>query len=275
MRFASALQGDRRLLVRVDGDLATPLQGPVELGRDTPLSWLATAAAADDPIPLSDLRLRPVVPNPAKVVCVGLNYVAHIEETHRLQSDYPVLFTKFASTLAGPYDELALPPESEAIDFEGELTIVIGAPVRRASRQNALEAVAGFTVANDLSMRDYQYKTHQWLQGKAWDATTPVGPALVTLDEAGDGSRLTLRTTLNGEVVQESCTDLMIFDVATLIATITEFTSLEPGDLILTGTPSGVGYRREPKVLLSDGDLLVTEIEGIGRLQNRCVAEGI
>jgi acylpyruvate hydrolase len=275
MRFASAAAGDRRLLVRIDGDHATPLDGPVELGRDTPLSWLSSAAAAGDPIPLSELRLRPVVPNPSKVICVGLNYVAHIEETQRQESDYPVLFTKFASTLTGAHDDIKLPPEPEAIDFEGELTIVIGEPVRRASRENALEAVAGFTVANDLSMRDYQYKTHQWLQGKAWDATTPVGPELVTLDEAGDGSGLTLRTTLNGEVVQESSTDLMIFDVATLIATITEFTSLQPGDLILTGTPSGVGYRREPKLLLADGDSLVTEVEGVGRLENRCVVEAV
>jgi acylpyruvate hydrolase len=279
MRLASALHGDRPLIVRVDGDRATPLAGgregagPAELGRDTPISWLRSAQAAGDPIPLADLRLRPVVPNPAKVFCVGLNYVAHIEETQRQESDYPVLFTKFASTLTGPYDEISLPPEPEAIDFEGELTIVIGEPVRRATMENALDAVAGFTVANDVSMRDYQYKTHQWVQGKAWDATTPVGPALVTVDEAGDGSGLTLRTTLNGEVVQESSTDLMIFDVATLVVTISQFASLAPGDLILTGTPSGVGYRREPKLLLGDGDVLVTEVDGIGRLENRFVSE--
>jgi acylpyruvate hydrolase len=273
MRFASALNGDRPLIVRVDGDQATPLAGATELGRDTPISWLRSAQAAGDPIALADLRLRALVPNPAKVFCVGLNYVAHIEETQRQESDYPVLFTKFASTLTGPYDEITVPPEPEAIDFEGELTIVIGEPVRRATRANALDAVAGFTVANDVSMRDYQYKTHQWVQGKAWDATTPVGPVLVTVDEAGDGSGLTLRTTLNGEVVQESSTDLMIFDVATLIATISQFASLAPGDLILTGTPSGVGYRREPKLLLGDGDLLVTEVDGIGRLENRFVSE--
>jgi acylpyruvate hydrolase len=273
MRLASALHGDRPLIVAVDGDRATPLQGPTELGRDTSSSWLRSAQPAGDPIALADLRLRAVVPNPGKVFCVGLNYVAHIEETQRQESDYPVLFTKFASTLTGPYDEIQVPPEPEAVDFEGELTIVIGEPVRRATKENALDAVAGFTVANDVSMRDYQYKTHQWVQGKAWDATTPVGPELVTVDEAGDGSGLTLRTTLNGEVVQESSTDLMIFDVATLVVTISQFASLAPGDLILTGTPSGVGYRREPKLLLSDGDLLVTEVEGIGRLENRFVSE--
>ena len=273
MRFASAVHGDRPLLVRVEDDLATPLAGPTELGRDTPLSWLRSAPDAGDPIPLAELRLRPVVPNPAKVLCVGLNYAAHIEETERLQSDYPVLFVKFASTLTGPYDEIPVPPESEAIDYEGELTIVIGEPVRRASREHALDAVAGFTVANDVSMRDYQYKTTQWLQGKAWDRSTPVGPELVTVDEAGDGSGLTLRTTVNGEVVQESSTDLMIFDVPTLVATISEFASLAPGDLILTGTPSGVGYPREPPLLLGDGDVVVTEVDGIGRLENRFVSE--
>jgi acylpyruvate hydrolase len=122
-------------------------------------------------------------------------------------------------------------------------------------------------------MRDYQYKTHQWMQGKAWDAVTPLGPELVTLDEAGDGTGLTLRTTLNGDVVQESSTDLMIFDIPTLIATISEFTTLEPGDVILTGTPSGVGFRREPPLLLSDGDVLITEVDGVGRLENRMVSE--
>jgi acylpyruvate hydrolase len=273
MRFASALHGDRPLLVRVQDGLATPLAGPTELGRDTPLSWLRSAPAAGDPIALDELRLRPVVPHPAKVFCVGLNYVAHIEETQRQESDYPVLFVKFASTLTGPRDDIAVPPEPDAIDYEGELTIVIGEPVRRATRDNALDAVAGFTVANDVSMRDYQYKTHQWVQGKAWDRSTPVGPELVTVDEAGDGSGLTLRTTLNGEVVQESSTDLMIFDVRTLVTTISQFASLEPGDLILTGTPSGVGYRRDPQLLLDDGDVVITEVDGIGRLQNRFVSE--
>jgi acylpyruvate hydrolase len=273
MRFASVLHDDRPLLVRVDGDTATPIAGATELGRDTPLSWLRAAQPAGDPLTLADLRLRPLVPNPGKVFCVGLNYVAHIEETQRQESDYPVLFTKFASSLTGPYDEIPVPPEPEAIDYEGELTIVIGEPVRRATRENALDAVAGFTVANDVSMRDYQYKTHQWVQGKAWDRSTPVGPVLVTTDEAGDGSGLMLRTTVNDRVVQESSTDLMIFDVRTLIATISEFTSLAPGDLILTGTPSGVGYRRDPQLLLGDGDVVVTEVEGIGRLENRFVTE--
>ena len=273
MRFASVSHQGSPLLVRVDGAHATPIAGATELGRDTTSEWLAAAQPAGDPIPVSALRFRPVVPKPSKVICVGLNYVAHIQETQREESDYPVLFGKFASSLTGAYDDLALPPECDSVDYEGELTIVIGTHGRRVARERALEHVAGFTVANDISMRAYQYKSHQWMQGKAWDALTPVGPELVTTDEVGDGTGLLLRTTLNGEVVQESSTDLMIFDVPTLIATIAEFAALEPGDLILTGTPSGVGARREPPLFLKDGDALVTEVEGVGRMENQIVSE--
>ncbi len=148
---------------------------------------------------------------------------------------------------------------------------MIGASARGVSPEDALNHVAGVTVANDISMRDYQNKTHQWLQGKAWEATTPVGPALVTLDEVGDLGALTLRTTVNGQVVQEASTGLMIFDVPTLISVISEFTTLEPGDLILTGTPSGVGMRRDPPLLLTPGDVVVVEVDGVGRIQNTCV----
>ena len=182
-----------------------------------------------------------------------------------------MLFTKFASTLAAPGAPIPLPPESDAIDYEGELLVVIGERGRRIPRERALDHVAGYAVANDVSMRDYQYKTHQWLQGKAWDATTPVGPDLVTLDEVPEPT--TLRTFVNGEKVQEASTELMIFDVATLVSVVSEFATIEPGDLILTGTPGGVGYRREPQLLLKDGDVVVIEIDGVGRLENRCVAE--
>jgi acylpyruvate hydrolase len=182
-----------------------------------------------------------------------------------------VLFTKFANSLTGPFDQIPCPPESTAIDYEGELTVVIGEPARRVSREDALSYVAGITIANDVSMRDFQNKSHQWLQGKAWEACTPVGPALVTLDEIGDLSALTLRTTLNGQVVQEASTSLMIFDVPTLVSTISQFTTLQPGDLILTGTPSGVGMSREPPLLLSPGDVVAVELDGVGRIQSTCV----
>lgn len=272
MRFASVWHEGTPLAVAIEGEQAIPLRGIPELGAQTPLSVLRDPTL--DPqssIPVSQLRRRAVVPRPAKVICVGLNYAAHIEETRRERSDYPVLFTKFASTLTGPNDPIPLPPESSAIDYEGELVVVIGERGRRVPRERALDYVAGYAVANDVSMRDYQNKTHQWLPGKAWDASTPVGPDLVTLDELTEP--LTLRTFVSGAQVQEASTDLLIFDVATLLSTISEFATIEPGDLILTGTPGGVGYRRDPKLLLTDGDVVVVEVEGVGRLENACVAD--
>jgi acylpyruvate hydrolase len=275
MRFASALIDGQPAAVMLDGDRAIPLRGVSELGRDTPSSLLRDPPLdRDRAVDAATLRLRALVPSPSKVICIGLNYLAHIEETGRTESDYPVLFTKFASSLTGPYDDVPRPPESTAVDYEGELVVVIGAPARRVSPEDALGAVAGYALANDITMRDYQYKTHQWLQGKAWDAATPVGPWLVTPDEVGDVHQLVLRTTVNGEVVQESSTELMIFDVATLVSTISEFAALAPGDLILTGTPSGVGFRREPPLLLGDGDVVEVEVDGIGRLRNRIVSKG-
>jgi acylpyruvate hydrolase len=274
VRIASVQHQGVPLAVAIDGDQAVPLRGVTELGPGTSLSDLR-AAELDraGALPLDALRFRPVVPRPGKVVCVGLNYRAHIEETGRDESDYPVLFTKFSTTLTGPFDPIPLPPESDAVDYEGELVVVIGERVRRVPRDRAISAVAGYCVANDVSMRDYQYRTHQWLQGKAWDASTPVGPALVTADEVPDPGALTLRTILNGETVQESSTELLIFDIPTLISTISEFATLEPGDLILTGTPSGVGARRDPPRLLKDGDVVTVEVDGIGRIENRFVAE--
>jgi acylpyruvate hydrolase len=273
MRFASVIHDGQPLAVAIDGDRATPLSGITELGRDTPAARLREPPLADGSLPLGELTFRSVVPHPGKVFCIGLNYLAHIQETQRDESDYPVLFTKFASSLTGPYDPVPLPPESQAVDYEGELAVVIGETTRRVERERALDAVAGYTVANDVTMRDYQYKTHQWVQGKAWDASTPVGPWMVSADELGDPRGLTLRTTVNGDVVQEASTDLMIFDIATLVSAISEFTTLSPGDLILTGTPSGVGFRRDPQLLLGDGDVVAVEIDRIGRIENRFVSE--
>lgn len=272
MRFASVLHDGTPLAVLIEGEQAIPLHGIAELGVATPLSLLHNPPLdREAAIPVSGLRRRPVVPRPGKVICVGHNYAAHVEETQRERPDYPVLFAKFPTTLTGPYDDIPLPRESKAIDYEGELVLVIGEHGRRVPCERALEHVAGYAVANDVSMRDYQYRTHQFLQGKAWDASTPVGPDLVTLDEITEP--LTLQTFVNGERTQDTSTDLMIFDVATLVSAVSEFAALEPGDLILTGTPGGVGYRREPKLLLNDGDVVVVEVDQVGRIENRCVAD--
>jgi len=273
VRFASCLLGDRRLAGLVEDDAVRPLRDVVELGRDTPSEVLADPPVTDERVPLAEVRLLPVVPHPGKIVCVGLNYRAHAEEGGYDVPDYPALFTKFAETLVAAGDPILLPPESAAVDFEAELAFVMGHPVRRASGALALEAVAGYTVANDISMRDYQYRTAQWLPGKNWAASTPLGPFLVTRDEVGDPHQLHISLELNGERMQSANTSQFIFDVPTLVATISEFVPLAPGDVVLTGTPSGVGYRRDPKVLLGDGDRVTVEIERVGKLENRVSAE--
>jgi acylpyruvate hydrolase len=273
VRFASCSLGDRRFAGLVDGDAVRPLRDIVELGADTPAELLADPPLTAERLPLADVDLRPVVPRPGKVVCMGLNYRAHVDEGVYEAPDYPVLFSKFADTLVAAGGPIVLPPESSAVDYEAELAFVIGRRVRRVSGAAALDAVAGYTVANDVTMRDYQYRTHQWLPGKNWASSTPLGPFLVTPDEVGDPHALDISLELNGERMQSGNTRQLIFDIPAMIAAISEFVPLAPGDVVLTGTPSGVGYRREPKVLLRDGDRVVIEIERVGRLENRVVAE--
>jgi acylpyruvate hydrolase len=273
MRFASCLLGGRRFAGLVEDDVVRALRDVVELGRDTPSEVLADPPLTDERVPLAEVKLLPVVPSPGKIVCVGLNYGAHADEGGYDVPDYPALFTKFAETLVAAGDPILLPPESSAVDYEAELAFVVGRPVRRATGASALEAVAGYTLGNDISMRDYQYKTAQWLPGKNWAASTPLGPFLVTPDEVGDPHQLDISLELNGERMQSANTSQLIFDVPTLVATISEFVPLAPGDVVLTGTPSGVGYRRDPKVLLHDGDRVVVEIERVGRLENPVAAE--
>ena len=272
MRYVTFVHAGERRIGRIEGDLVRPLAGPPEIGRDTPVDVLAALVPAGEPVARDAVRLLPLVPNPNKIFCVGLNYHAHVGETGRDLPTYPVLFTKFAGSLIGPADDITLPPESRQVDYEAELVVVIGRAGRRITGEDALDHVLGYTVANDVTMRDYQYKTHQWLQGKAWDRSTPLGPELVTPDEA-DVSAAPVRTVLNGETMQSSDTSKLIFDIPTLVATVSEFTEVLPGDLILTGTPGGVGYRREPQVFLRDGDEVVVEVGGIGRLVNRVRAE--
>jgi acylpyruvate hydrolase len=273
VRFGSFLQSGRRFAGLVEGDEVRPLRDVAELGRDTPSELLADPPLSDERLPLADVTPLPAVPHPGKVVCVGLNYREHAQEGGYDVPDYPALFSKFTETLVAAGDPIVLPPESSAVDFEAELAFVIGRPARRVSGAAALDAVAGYTAANDISMRDYQYKTPQWLPGKNWAASTPLGPFLVTPDEVGDPHALDISLELNGERMQSANTSMFIFDVPTLVATISEFVPLGPGDVVLTGTPSGVGYRRDPKVLLKDGDRVVTEIARVGRLENPVVAE--
>jgi len=235
-------------------------------------------AAARLPIPPPrstgpERTLRPVR-GPAKIVCVGQNYRAHAAEMGGAVTAEPLLFGKFASTLIGPGDAIVLPPEATHVDAEAELAVVVGKTVRRISRERALDAVAGYVCANDVSARNIQYGESQWLRGKGFDTFCPVGPDdPVPVSQLGDGSGLRVLQRLNGEVLQDGNTRDLIFDVPFLVAFASNVFTLEPGDLILTGTPPGVGWAREPRVSLRAADVVEVEVEGIGVLSNPVVAE--
>jgi len=238
--------------------------------------WRETVAAAVEAhaanagaavVPAADAELAAAVPAPGKVVCCGLNYADHILEMGRELPEYPTLFAKFADTLTGPQDALVV-EGSERVDWEAELAVVVGRELRNATEEEAAAAIAGYTVANDVSMRDWQQRTLQWLQGKAFDASTPVGPVVVTADEFGPAPTFEVRGYVNGELVQRGDTATLVYGPARLLSYISSFTTLRPGDLVLTGTPGGVGMGMNPPRFLADGDVLATEIDGIGRLEN-------
>ncbi len=207
------------------------------------------------------------LPAPGKVICCGLNYADHIKETGRDLPAYPTLFPKHADTLLGPYEQIELPDQVQA-DWEAELAVVVGAPLRSADADTARTAIAGYTVANDISLRDWQYRTAEWFQGKAWDRSTPIGPVVVTPDEIDPFDGVEVICRVNGEQTQRDNTRTLVFDAAGLLAYISAFTTLRPGDLVLTGTPGGVGVARTPQRFLRDGDVVETEIPGIGSLRN-------
>ncbi len=210
----------------------------------------------------------PVLPNPSKILCVGLNYEDHRVETGRKKADYPTLFTRFADTLTGHNTPMLLPASSSAFDYEGELAVIIGKPGFHLSEENALDIVAGYSVFNDGSLRDWQRHTAQFTPGKNFPSTAGFGPHLVTPDEAGPLAGKSLQTHLNGQLVQSAHLGDMIFSIPQIIAYITAFTPLSPGDVIATGTPGGVGFTREPPLFLKAGDTVTVTIESIGTLTN-------
>ena len=211
------------------------------------------------------------IPRPGKIVCVGLNYRDHAEEQGAALPEAPLLFAKFTTSLIGPGDPIVIPPIVTKCDYEAELGVVLGATVRQVSRENALEAVAGYVVANDVSARDLQFGDGQWTRGKSPDTFCPVGP-LVPAADVRDPHSLPIRAILNGEVVQDSTTANLVFGVDEVISYASQTATLEAGDLILTGTPAGVGIFRKPPRLLQPGDEITIEIDGIGSLTNPVVA---
>lgn len=271
MKLATVRVPDgRTTAVRVETDRLVDL-GVSDVGallaRD---DWRAIAEADGPTIEVTDEDFVPVVPKPGKIVCVGLNYLDHITELGMEVPKYPTLFTKFAESLIGARDNIAMPPESAAIDWEAELVVVVGKSIRRANPEDASAAIAGFTVMNDVSARDWQSRTDEWLQGKTFESTSPLGPVMVTPDELPGGVRPTLaiRTEVSGEKMQESNTSELAFDPVTLVQYISTIVTLNPGDLIATGTPGGVGAGQNPPRYLAENEVVVTEIEGIGRLEN-------
>ncbi len=217
----------------------------------------------------AEIQFLPPLANPEKVICVGLNYRDHSAESGFKQPDFPTLFGRFNSSLIGHGAPLLRPPQSEQFDYEGELVAIIGKSARDVSETDALDHVMGYSIFNDGSLRDYQFKAPQWTPGKNFDDTGAFGPWLVTADELPSGCKgLKLQTRLNGQVVQSASTSDMVFPVANLVAIISSFLTLKPGDLIVTGTPSGVGMARKPQLWMKHGDTCEIEIENIGVLSN-------
>jgi 2,4-didehydro-3-deoxy-L-rhamnonate hydrolase len=210
---------------------------------------------------------------PQKIVCIGLNYRDHAEEQGTELPAAPLLFAKWPNALIGHGEPIVIPRASQKVDYEAELGVVIGSRVRNVSEENALEAVRGYLCLNDVSARDLQFSDGQWTRGKSPDTFCPIGPELVSRDEVPDPQALAIRCVLNGEVMQDSTTANMIFTVAEIIAYASATMTFEPGDLIATGTPAGVGVFRDPQVLLRDGDEVTIEIEGLGALTNPVRAE--
>ncbi|MEN4966763.1 fumarylacetoacetate hydrolase family protein [Brucella intermedia] len=269
---------DVEILLKSDADKGSkPVTSLLELLREyggalSDLSQKLTAAAKNNPSAavgaVENMRLGAPITEPAKILCIGLNYNDHVAETGRALPTHPDIFAKFATSLIGPFDEIDCCKITPNLDFEGEMAIVIGKNCRSVSEEDALDYVAGVTVLNDITARDLQYRGTQWLTGKAVDGSTPVGPAIVTLDEVGDIQNLNIQTRVNGTQVQSSNTHLMIFPVRHLVSYISLFMSLAPGDIITTGTPQGIGAKRNPPMWLQPGDTVEVELENVGVLRN-------
>lgn len=278
MRYVSIeLDGKPALGVRnSQGDIdvigAESLESLLAAGTD--LATYANNRKASQTVKAADAKLLPPLSRPTKIICVGLNYADHTAESPYQQPDYPTLFLRLHTSLVAHGQAIERPKVSDSLDFEGEMAVVLGKGGRHIAKQDALACVAGYSVFNDGSVREYQFKAPQWTVGKNFDATGGFGPDLVTADELPAGAKgLKIETRLNGEVVQSANTSDMIFDVATLISIISEAITLEAGDVIVSGTPAGIGWARDPKLLMRDGDVCEVTVENIGTLRNPIVDE--
>ncbi|OBB13039.1 2-hydroxyhepta-2,4-diene-1,7-dioate isomerase [Mycolicibacterium setense] len=274
MKLATVRTPSGTVAVRLDDDCA------VETGyRDVGAllsepDWQAIACDAGGAAhQLDGLDFAPLIPNPGKMVCVGLNYRSHILEMGRELPQYPTLFAKFSDALIGADDDIIIPTASQTLDWEAELGVVIGTPVRHADRATAAASIAGFCVLNDITARDWQYRTVEWLQGKNFESTTPLGPYLLTPD-AFDLSSATIEARVGEEVVQSAKLSDLVFTPVDLVAYLSTIFTLRPGDVIATGTPGGVGHARDPRRYLAPGAIVTTTITGLGQCRNVCQPEG-
>ena len=277
MRYVSFLRPDGSASFgRLDGDAVFDLGGsgrPADLAGALADGSLASLADGER-FALGDVSLLPVIPNPGKILCVGLNYATHVAETGREQKDHPAIFTRWADTLIAHGDPLICPPETQRFDYEGELAVVIGKGGRRIARADAMGHVAGYSVFQDGSVRDWQRHNIQFTPGKNFPATGGFGPALVTPDEIADIGSQRVQTRLNGELVQDQPVSDMIWDIAAVIEYCSTFTELAPGDVIATGTPGGVGDKRTPPLYMKGGDRVEVSVGDVGTLVNPIVDEG-
>jgi 2-keto-4-pentenoate hydratase/2-oxohepta-3-ene-1,7-dioic acid hydratase in catechol pathway len=214
------------------------------------------------------VRLGAPVPRPGKLVCIGLNYRDHAAESKMPLPERPVVFSKFTTSVVGPGDPIVIPPSSQKVDYEAELAVVIGRRIKHGTREEAARAILGYTIVNDVSARDFQFGDGQWQRGKSCDTFAPMGPWIATADEIADPQQLKIGLRVNGRTLQSSNTSQMIFGAVDLVAYVSETITLEPGDVIATGTPSGVGFARQPPIFLAAGDVVDVEIDGLGVLSN-------
>jgi acylpyruvate hydrolase len=258
--------------VRIDGERAIEVPGAADLGQLlADADWFSRAESAGGTVhDVAAVDFAPLVPAPDKIVCVGLNYRNHILEMGRELPEHPTLFAKFRGALIGAHDDIALDSVVDSLDWEAELAVVIGRAARHVSVDDARGAIAGYSVLNDVSARDWQYRTMQWLQGKTFEHSTPVGPWMATTEEfAGLAGEITCE--VNGEVMQQADIGDLLFGPAALVSYISSIITLLPGDVIATGTPGGVGAARQPPRFLQDGDVVTTRIAGLGECRNTCV----
>jgi len=277
MRFVQfEEEGQRKLGLLKDGKVkvlgAASLDDLLAMGVD--LVTYAAGVEVSGERSVAELKFLPPLTRSGKVICVGLNYSEHTQESKYEQPSYPTLFLRVNTSLVAHNEPIVRPNVSDALDYEGELAVVLKSGGRHIAKADALSHIAGYALFNDGSVRDYQFKTPQWTVGKNFDGTGAFGPELVTPDEVPHGARgLQIETRLNGEVVQSASTDTMVFDIETLISTISEAITLEAGDIIVTGTPSGIGWAREPKLLMKPGDVCEVSVDGFMPLRNPIVQE--